>query len=858
MTKLIDGKARCPSDRCDMAEIRGDDVCRPELATHQSVMRPYYEMCDASAPTHEMYEPSFPTEMPTWASARPRDSPDLLHPNNSETGRRSLWHRRRGMSSIANSSLDRQSDGNKYEIVVSTDISRKISDSSGTPTGSSRVETTISSSPKHKSLDLDRPLPMPPQRNSLKLTRTSLPNPGSNSTHLPPRKNTSSNRLSGMDHAHRFSSRASVSYLNSEVVECAPTETSPDIFWTPHDTSWVSHSRREPSFMGSSSSDIEMRDEILAGNASSENPNCPEEPRNPCSPWNVVSPSTLAPTADSPDQNIVSPSSGFSFPLSDTSSPISPIFEALSSPSKPVFPFTICGESLDLGAAKQHEDGAGGCDFSSPPSLELKTKEHEHPRSAFNTSEPRLSIKRPVSNRTVSSASGAHWSKHSMPSGHFHPSHRRFRSEGWQTPSVSTQSRQFITPSSNSASLMHSRGIDELLESEVSSSIINPIMTKFDASSPWSPVLWPSLSFSAPPAPDVHMNSSCVDGNTRSLQAKSPVPTFAPVDLNTGDHDLYELTSPISRNDQPSLFSSRCSSERWPDIASWDERQMHVLPLFCLRRDISSPNDRSEEADSRPRRLRVSPTGPTLSQTLSPSLTREGQTSGVAPESDVISAHQCRLSLSNAIHSPSPIKTIPHCFDHASLLVTHSLSKETQVEQLEALVAIVNDYWMQRLKSIPELWLRCSILSVRVVFEKGIWTLRECFRGKFAQTFEDAFALVHLAFASAFLLHCQPDFDNLDAFNDDAFYDDALQWQQTITDKEDKSLFLKAMDRWLSIPEPELQPNPLGNSSRYTSFNSIISTASRESFSYSNRTDLMEVLSNSEFLKPCTIFLDGE
>lgn len=890
-----------------VTELIDEKAAFPELASHQSV----HEMCDSSAPTHEMYDPSFPTEMPMWASARRRDSPDILDPINSESGRRSLWHRRRGTPAMdprcssakkssnglpdtnesgntnsfiareasktdgicrgpilginptpfANSTLHRQSDGNKYEIRVSTDMSREISDSSSTSPQSPCVETRISSSAKHKSVDLNRPLPILPQRNSLNSPPPFPSIPKSNNAHLSPIKNTSSNRSSVVNCVRKLSNRASVSYSDYETVECVPIVTLPDVFGTPHDTSWKTQTQREPSIMRSSSTDIEMGDESLPANASSEDPTRSEDLRNHCPIWNSVSSSILTPTADYPDSNIVSPSSpnsGFSSPLSTMFSPISPIAECVSQPSRLVFPVAVSGEGLDLGTAKHQENAAGGWVLSSPPPLELKPKEPEHSCSALNAFEPRLPIQRPVSDITIASASGAQWTKDNMPSGHFHPSHRRFRSEGWHAPSVSTQSRQVRTQSSSFASLMHPRGIDELLESEASSSILNPTMTKVDASSPWSPVFLPSVSSSALPALDIHMDSSIMDGSTSSLQAELAVSPFGPVDINAGDHDLSKLTSSIGEKDQLFPFSSPYSSARWPGIVSLDDRQMHVPPLFSSRRDIFSPDDKSDGAGSHPRRLRASPRSLTLSRALSQSPTQEGQASGVSSEIDVTSARQCRPDLPSALHSPSAMKTMPHCFDRVPLLVTHSSSKQTQVEELEALVGIVNDHWMQKLRSVPELRLRCSALSVRVVFEKGIWTLREIFRGSYVQTFEDAFALIHLAFASAFLLHCQQDSYSLDAFNDDAFYDDALQWQQALSDKEDKILFLKAMDCWLWIPEPELQPNPLLNSSHHKSFGSITSIHWRESFSCSNQADPMEVLSTSEIFKPCIGFLDGE
>lgn len=874
MTGWIDEKVRYQGDGPGLAEIRGDDVFA-ELASHQIVVGPFQGIFDSSFPTE-------PTEMPARTSFQRRDTPNSLDPINTESTQRVSRHRMRGLPaidtrysstqrfsdstdgsgntissinreatntddlnrvpilgirppSIASSALHRQSDGGKCEILVSTDFSRKISDSPGTSAQSPSVETTISSSPQHLSLELNRPL---------------LSTPISNTTHMSPARNTSSNRFSIMSCVHRLSNRTSVFSSDSETVACVPTET---------DMSWESHNLHETPIMTSSSTDIEMKDELLADNASGEDLICPEKSINLYSPWNIASPSTLAPTADYPDSNVVSPvspgipNSAFS---SQSSSPISPIAESMSSPSNAVFPVTVLGESPDLEMAKHHEYAAGSWKIPTPVSLELKPREPEPKFSSLDHPGSSLSIQRPVSARMLFSASGAQWTKDGMPSGHFHPSHLRFQSEGWNTPSISAQTQRSRMESSNSVSFTHSSGIDQTLQSGASQSMIDSIMTQVNASNPWSLVPLSSVSSSAPPALDMHMDSSFMNGSTGALGAEMPVPLFTPVDINAGSGSLQDRPSSIGGNAQSSPSSSPYFSEGWHDIASWSRRQIDLPPLSCSGSDISSPNNRSQVAGSRPRRSRLRPRSLILSRMVPQSQSREGQESSgeaAASGSDVTSAQQYRPDSPNTVHSPSAIKTMPHCFDHRSLLVTHSPSKQTQVEELEAVIGAVHIDWMRRLESVSELWLRCHVLSRRDLFEKGILTLRDYFRGRIAQTFEDVFALVHMAFAIVILSHCQQDLYCLNDFDVDAFCDDAVQWQYAISDNEDRMSFLKAMDCGLWMRE--LHSNSILSSGRHINFDSI---TLRDSFTCGDQTELLEVLSHNGIIKACKGFLDGK
>ena len=172
-----------------------------------------------------------------------------------------------GHTSLATSTLHRQSDRNKNAIFVKTRISRDNHDSSGAQSGSPCVETRISSSPGRKSLDLNRspelkpshlnrPLPTPPQRTLDYLNRALPSIPSSNSTDISPTKTNSSTRLSVTRGLHSQSSRTSVTTLSES--GSIPPDTALDMIWKDYDMSWESHGQQEPSILSLSSTNIRI------------------------------------------------------------------------------------------------------------------------------------------------------------------------------------------------------------------------------------------------------------------------------------------------------------------------------------------------------------------------------------------------------------------------------------------------------------------------------------------------------------------------------------------------------------------------------------------------------------------------
>ena len=110
-----------------------------------------------------------------------------------------------------------------------------------------------------------------------------------------------------------------------------------------------------------------------------------------------------------------------------------------------------------------------------------------------------------------------------------------------------------------------------------------------------------------------------------------------------------------------------------------------------------------------------------------------------------------------------------------------------QVQELRRGVQIVNDKWLRRLVSNPQ----CSTSSAHTLFTKGIVTLKAFFCGKIERTFEEVFAFMHIALAAAFILHHDDQ-----SYCWKAFFQDARQLQHALIDREDKLLFLTAMECW--------------------------------------------------------------
>lgn len=525
-----------------------------------------------------------------------------------------------------------------------------------------------------------------------------------------------------------------------------------------------------------------------------------------------VSSNTVAPTGDSVSNFVFpgSPNSGLA-PSSNMFSPVSPIAQYAYPPSNLDSPVIVTRNDPGSGTIEHHDEAANGwISFGlSPP--QSMPKKPDNTRSTLKSPESGLPILRPVPLHSFNCSS---------------------EFEESDAPLVSVQPRQSRVESSDVEGFTHTDCFDESSELEATSSLIESIspfaspqrnacmesgfLTEGDISSPAQG--WFDLSdsvhssLSAPPTAAIHASSF----SEPLIRPSTLVTRMSTNQAGTGDSDTWE--GPLGKREGDWKMEEQ--GAKTESFHQSDEEQS----LACLNLQLWSPLDNL-----------ITTFMSELNSTCPQGYSNDGRQQLAAQN------HSGGIASSQVLAT----KTLPHCFNHKSFLVSNSPLKQVQVEELQELVRTINTEWMQRMTLLPELWSRCSALPAPILFKKAVWTLKEYICGRSAQIFEDVFAFIHLAFASAFLLHWQHDF-----YSWHAFFNEALQWQHAIADKEDKVLYLKAMNcYWL----PELEASQLLSSSRHTSFCNI---TPQGSFHFDDQKTLSDVSRNSEVFKVCIGLLD--
>ena len=545
-------------------------------------------------------------------------------------------------------------------------------------------------------------------------------------------------------------------------------------------------------------------DDVPASDASFKEP---EDPYSLCTRTSIhpmshlVSPDTVAPIAESVSDIMFpgSPNTGLASPPSNMLSPVSPIAQYVYPPSTLVSPVMVTRNDPGSGTMEHHDEAASAWNFHGLSPLQSMPKEPDNTRSYLTSPESDFSILRPVP---------------------LHSLNPSFQFEESDAPIVSTQPHQSRVESSDMKGFAPSNCFDESLQSEASSSLIESFLTQGDTAGPANHVSLPSMSSFASPQRDTRMKSGFLTEGDISSPAQGRFNlynTMSMIQAGTGDRDTCE--GPLGEREEDWKIEEQ--DAKTESFHQSNEEQS----LSCLDLQLLSPLDNL-----------IATITSELNSTCPQRHSNDGRQQLPAQR------HSDQLASSQVL----AIKTLPHCFNHKSCLVSNSPLKQVQVEELQNLVRTINTEWIQRMTLLPELWSRCSALPAPIMFKKAVWTLKEYICGRHAQIFEDVFAFIHLAFASAFLLHWQHDFYSWDAFLNEAF-----QWQHAIADKEDKVLFCKAMEcYWL----PELESRQLlSSSTRHTSFCKI---THRGSFHCGGQKTLSDVLRNSEVLKVCIGFLD--
>ncbi len=558
-----------------------------------------------------------------------------------------------------------------------------------------------------------------------------------------------------------------------------------------------------------------------------------EELNDPCSLWtsspptsHTTSSDTVAPTVGSVSKVGIpgSPSSGLASPLSNMFSPVSPIAKYVYQSSDIVSPITVTRNDPISGTIDRHEEAVRDWITLGLSPQQPTPEEPDTTRSTITFAESRLPILRPVS---------------------LHPFDCQFQFEESDAPPIVVLPRQSRTKSSSIESSTHSEFIDELSQSETSSSMNKSTIALVDTTGSPKPVSLPFTSSTASPQmstrvePGFSPQGDISSGGQRPFHVSNAVPSSCSTRpasaIHASSSSRPSRATDMSRPPDPQASTGHNDTLDGV-LGDWkmqgqDKKIQHFnrsgeeQSLSCPDLQLWSPLDNliatmTSELNSR-------------SPKWYPSESRQQTTS---------QSHSRGSGTGQELFT----KTLPHCFNHRSLLVTKSAPKRTQVQELQEVVRTVNTEWMLRMTLLPELWSRCSTLAADTLFQKGIRTLKEYIPGRLARSFEDVLAFIHLAFASAFLLHRQHDF-----YSWNAFFGEALQWQHVFAETEDRILFLTAMNCWW-LPE---QPSPLLNSSAHTSFGSITPGGSLYS---GDQAELSEVLRSSEPFKVCISFLDGK
>ena len=209
---------------------------------------------------------------------------------------------------------------------------------------------------------------------------------------------------------------------------------------------------------------------------------------------------------------------------------------------------------------------------------------------------------------------------------------------------------------------------------------------------------------------------------------------------------------------------------------------------------------------------------------------RESETHHEAAELDPI-AHFTDQRPSIALIDPvgRPIRPVADDL-YCLMLGDDSITTTSLVEQVCRILHGLNREWMERLKSTPDLYKRCMPLSTCQLLETGVRALQQCFSGSLPSSFDDLFALMHVAFAFSIAINRDGD-----SYYWDCFYSDLHYWHHTVRDSAEISLFGKVWDRlWC----PQSSNNHL--------------------FANPPRADLKETLMEGLVIRGCANLLDGK
>ena len=137
-----------------------------------------------------------------------------------------------------------------------------------------------------------------------------------------------------------------------------------------------------------------------------------------------------------------------------------------------------------------------------------------------------------------------------------------------------------------------------------------------------------------------------------------------------------------------------------------------------------------------------------------------------------------------------PFKAASLSSEYDSSIRDHATpSPQSQIEHLRDMVHILNEEWLRRCQSTPELLLRASVLSPQSLLDKGAQTLRLILQGILPDSFDAIFALAHFACVAAYSIHGD---NSSHCWNE--FFQHILNLHNFIGNERDAQLFIQVVN----------------------------------------------------------------
>ncbi len=151
---------------------------------------------------------------------------------------------------------------------------------------------------------------------------------------------------------------------------------------------------------------------------------------------------------------------------------------------------------------------------------------------------------------------------------------------------------------------------------------------------------------------------------------------------------------------------------------------------------------------------------------------------------EVVSHHPCQVDV-----ALPHVGSLPSSTNVANIHDGVTSSMQSQVEDLCETVRVLNEEWLRRCQSTPDLVPRASALSLRSLLDEGTQTLQLVFRGSLPETFDAVFALAHIACAAAYMIHKD---DGSHCWND--FFLHILKMHTLIQNVNDARVFVQLVN----------------------------------------------------------------